>query len=332
MQSLGLSLASWDGAGWTVEQLYESEDLDRYWATSLAFDARQDPYIACTVDDWDSEVSVVHPLRTDWVRDTIDIGHGPSLATNAAGELFLAYSSADPRGLKLARLEAGSWLVEAVEEGADWVSQAAVAIDAQGEPAIGYAVEGSAQWLRYASHDALGWSIEDVMAVGTGEPVSLAFDPAGNPGLVVYGTDGSSPNSLKYAARIGGDWEFELVDSQSSCRTGHRSLGYDSDGNPLIVYRACLSLAVASPFGPATLLRGASQLGAGWKEAALPLTSWNDDETAPFPVATTSPGALEDTDVPGGPLVLYRMLWSGDRPARNSLRLVKQPAAVGLSY
>ena len=136
---------------------------------------------------------------------------------------------------------------------------------------------------------------------------------------------------LEYAGWTGSGWEYEVVDSVG-CSQSTRSLGYDRDGHPLIVYHQAQSLAIASPFGPATLHRGVSLLEPGWKTSALPLASWNDDETSPFPVATESPGTTDDNAAPAAPLLLYRLLWSGDRPARNTLRLVKQAATIHLSY
>jgi hypothetical protein len=70
----------------------------------------------------------------------------------------------------------------------------------------------------------------------------------------------------------------------------------------------------------------------GWRAAALPLTSPNDDETAPFPLATASPGVVSDTLPAAGPLILYRLLGPGDAPTGNGLRAVKTGSSVSLSF
>ena len=122
-------------------------------------------------------------------------------------------------------------------------------------------------------------------------------------------------------------------------RRWRASLAFDRAGNPALAYQggaACrrgLSYASLSAVASGTLYRGAvSDLAAGWRSSSLPLGSLNDDPTPPFPVASASPGLLQDL-LPGGPaLVLYRFLGAGDADTGNRLRAVKSGAGAELSY
>ncbi|MFC2172762.1 hypothetical protein ACFLU6_09035 [Acidobacteriota bacterium] len=72
-----------------------------------------------------------------------------------------------------------------------------------------------------------------------------------------------------------------------------------------------------------------SAFSAGWRLSALPLTSSNDDETDPFPVAVTAPGSVTDDSPPDVPLILYRYLLPGDQSSGDTrLSVVKRPDKV----
>ena len=84
---------------------------------------------------------------------------------------------------------------------------------------------------------------------------------------------------------------------------------------------------------PLTLYRGTvADLSVAWKPAALPLTSSNDDATAPFPLAAASPGLADDALPAAGPLTLYRVLRAGDLDAGNRLRAFKAAGVARLSF
>ena len=69
----------------------------------------------------------------------------------------------------------------------------------------------------------------------------------------------------------------------------------------------------------------------GWRAATFPFTTLNDDETAPFPLATALPASWRD-DIPSGdPLTMYRLLNAGE-PTGNRLNVVKSGAGVAISY
>jgi hypothetical protein len=70
----------------------------------------------------------------------------------------------------------------------------------------------------------------------------------------------------------------------------------------------------------------------GWQSASLPLTSDNDDETSPFPVAATLPGTYEDTTVPPAPFTIYRLLLPENEAVPQSrLTLVKTADGLRIS-
>lgn len=99
-----------------------------------------------------------------------------------------------------------------------------------GFPAIAYAatVLKNQDQVRYAEWNGATWVVKTV-AVGdtVGAGISLAFDPAGNPG-VVFGY-----KALKFARRSGSTWTTQTVDNQMV--TSNSSLAY-KNGEPWIAY------------------------------------------------------------------------------------------------
>jgi hypothetical protein len=72
----------------------------------------------------------------------------------------------------------------------------------------------------------------------------------------------------------------------------------------------------------------------GWRSAALPLTSGNDDETAPFPIGgLRAPAVSLDALATTAPLVLYSALGQpGDLPIADLLFVRKRPPDVEISF
>ena len=72
----------------------------------------------------------------------------------------------------------------------------------------------------------------------------------------------------------------------------------------------------------------------GWRAVSLPLSSANDDPTAPFPVVgLSSPAQVVDTLPSAGPLILYRALAQpGDMPIAGIMLVAKRPAGVAISF
>lgn len=94
-----------------------------------------------------------------------------------------------------------------------------------------------------------------------------------------------------------------------------------------------LSCRLATLLDTLTLHRGlVASLAPGWKAAALPLVSTNDDPTPPFPLAASAPGLHDDTSSPIEPLILYRLLGASDLPTGNRLRLVKLAGGNRIAY
>lgn len=84
-----------------------------------------------------------------------------------------------------------------------------------------------------------------------------------------------------------------------------------------------------------TLHRGVvASYAPGWRAAAFPLTSLNDDESAPFPMSgLASPVQVIDTNAPSVPLVLYLLLdQPGDAATLDVLRVTRVAGGVAIAF
>ena len=130
---------------------------------------------------------------------------------------------------------ATNWSLERVANSGGFT---AIAVDGNRRPHIAYSVfgGGSAFTLSYA-HRMIGgtWIVEGVdMDPDAGIELSIAVDPAGEPGIVYRRSEPSSA-SLHYAKKVNGVWQIEFVDAGGV--RGVSSIQYDAAGLAHVSYQ-----------------------------------------------------------------------------------------------
>jgi hypothetical protein len=108
-----------------------------------------------------------------------------------------------------------------------------------------------------------------------------------------------------------------------------------ADGEPRSMSGAAIDVGAYEYSAGITLYRGSvAGFPAGWRAAAFPLSSANDDETAPFPVTGLSaPARVVDPIPSAAPLILYLALGQpGDTPIPDVLHVSKQPTGVEIRF
>jgi len=273
-----------------------------------------------------------------WRVDVVSLGRYPSLAIDTSGEPVLAFrGGAFPDvAITYAFRAGGIWQFEEVSP--ETASLTTVAMSSTGVPWVAF-MNHSTQELRIAHREPTGWVVE-TLATSLDPPVefmSLRLDVADNPAIAYRDV---SDGILYYMSFDGQSWTRESIDSNADfVRPMHTgdfvALGTGTNGYPIAAYYSyCDSNPrIAYWSGPAVLHRLPVDVTVpGWKAPALPLTSLNDDETLPFPISTVVPGVEQDTLPASEPLVMYRILWPVDAPARNSVRVVKGAGGVDISF
>jgi hypothetical protein len=267
-----LRYAFFDGASWQV--LTVTSDVAD--ASALALDAAGRPHVGYCRPDCSSSpcscraVEYAYYDGTAWITTTVDsgsqVGHGISLALDAAGRPHLTYHGSD-NSVRHAWYDGTAWQTEIVDDScaAATAGSTSLVLDDAGRPRVSYGcVEFSPPYyfydvLRYAWYDGAAWQIEGVGKGGTES--SLALDSAGLPRIgYVYSSDGS----LRYTHYDGTSWVDEAVDGEEG---GFPSLALDTTGQPWISYGR-----IDSYYGTREL-RLARYEGGVWKLAVLDTTS-----------------------------------------------------------
>jgi hypothetical protein len=180
---------------------------------------------------------------TTWLFELVDgpgdQGSFSSVAIDPQGNPGISYCFADASGgpnLMYAARTGLGWVVETVDSLGSVGIYTSLAFDSQGNPRISYYDETNGN-LKFAAKNGGVWTLETVDAAGdVGLDTSLELDAQGNPRISYLAAIISSTNGdLKYAAKNGGIWSVETVDSLGWAGE-YTSLDLDSQGNPHISY------------------------------------------------------------------------------------------------
>lgn len=325
-----VSIGRWDGSAWQVEEIGVFGD-----EPSLVFD----PLGQLAVSYHDAVNDTLGIARFDglvWQFETVDptpgSGWSSTLAFNSAGHPVIAYLTGSVA--KVASWDGMTWAIETVATGvgvrAFVYGGLASVLDRDDRPVLAFFDEAGFS-LRVARWLGGAWTSTLVDAGAWGySPPSLRLAPGTRWPVIAYSYGSLGP--LIVARYDGTRYNRESVAPEVE---RYVSLALDYAGRASIAYvDPCRGLArVVSESSTGALHRGAvTSLAPGWRATALPLTSLNDDETSPFPIATIAPGGTADIAVPAEPLTLYRVLAAGDQPLGNVVRATKAAGGIQLAY
>ena len=324
----GLHLARREAGAWTRQQL---ESSFACCSIALTFDGAGTAVTAYTfvsflgatlVDDMGANLEIVDSGR--------DSGERVSAATLPDGRPALAFQNVTQSWTYAERLGPDSWMVEPIDALASSGTYPSIAVGPGGEVwSSASRSEDTNEWtLRVARREGGAWTVEE-------------FDRVFSPNRI-YSSIGVLPDGQPVVAWI--DKNFLLVSRRASDGSWSRTeipvgkishdhaLRVDAAGNLSLAHDADGTVRLATWAAPVRLHRGVvASLAPGWRDAALPLSPDNDDETPPFPVGVEVGGTTPDVAPPDAPLVLYRVLSEGGAPlASVSLRVTKDPAGDGL--
>jgi hypothetical protein len=243
------------GHAWFTERVDAPKLFNAMGERSLALDSAGQPHVAYGADLlYYARFDGSH-WHTEVVDDTPGTGRHASLALDGSDNPHIAYcmGATYPTGnpfycttLKYAYWDTGAWHIETVDSDPGVGSYASLALDAAGQPHIGYYDDNNGV-LKYAySTETATWQIETVDgSAGVGEYLSMVLDASGQPAFSYYdATNGAlkfawngSPKGT--ASCFGGaetaTWHIETVDDNGNVGL-YTSLTLDSHGRPHISY------------------------------------------------------------------------------------------------
>lgn len=226
-----LHYVSWNGSGWQSEPIQINADIIGYYS-ALALDGKDNPSISFYEyrgplgTDLKIRLRVVAKRQGHWEVETVDPQEGSgkfnSMASDAAGHLFLAYANvgAGTAGMRFAYWDGKKWIREIVDgpeqnRGESLGFGSFVTLDRQGNPHVTYLNESTNQ-VRYAVKKNGRWQIhvlDRVSAYGALDRNAVALDDD-NRAYVSYYDAGAG--ILKLAYQDGKNWLSEVVDSNGS--------------------------------------------------------------------------------------------------------------------
>jgi hypothetical protein len=161
--------------------------------------------------------------------DNAALINGEALTLDASGAPHVIFSSA---GVMYAKRTAAGWQCEVVNSEGVLGSYSTLAVDAMGQPTIGYFDAASGD-LKVAHKDVTGWSTQTVVNAGAeGWVATLKLDSAGLP-VIAY-VD-MTTGDLKLALWRNPQWVWHR-EAESVPRTGSMQRGTDTSGASACYY------------------------------------------------------------------------------------------------
>ena len=256
--------AKWTGTNWFVENPYITAigEINKDFPTiSFALDTSNNPHICYTQMISSSEEDVMYASwnGNSWDIQTVDNNKSKkgrmSLAIDDLNIPHISYDDVGSLVVKYAVWNGNGWDKEIVEDTGSFL-YSSLCIDKKRFPHICYSDFSASPtyFLKYANWTGNGW---DYSEIDTPDPVtgSMALGGNGNPQVFYswYHT-----NEVKYAKRIGTQWNTERIDI-GAWPLGE-TIAVDSNNNPHVIYN---------------LIRGDAYLtyayntGSGWKNESI---------------------------------------------------------------
>jgi hypothetical protein len=249
------------GGSWATETADASGTTGT--RTSLALDEEGNPHISYY---W-SAGHLRYATRVtggSWVKETVWSGTAGgfhnSLALDAQGNPHIGFYEGVNTALRYVRKDGGSWLPsEYVDTGGAEAAgyYVSIAVDAQGIPHVSYYIPFAGGILRYATKIGGSFAPGNLIGGNVGTYTSIALDAQGNP-CISYRDEANG--HLEYAAKSGGTWSFETVDTESGSGF-YTSLALDANDIPHIGYASS-----------STDLRYAVKIGDSWSTTIIDST------------------------------------------------------------
>lgn len=197
----------WNGETWDAHSVPSSGFA--YGAVSLTLDARDRPHLSF-FDIQSSRIKYAHLAEFGWrivaVDNALDEGHH-SIGLDADGIPHIAYSWNNGY-LRYARLQGSAWVTETVDEDVVTSRYTSIALDASGDPRIGYYAKGN---LYYAHWAGSRWDIQTVENGSNPQYVALRI---GSDGVVKMAYRNETTSDVRLAVQNGSDWQIVTVDRE----------------------------------------------------------------------------------------------------------------------
>ena len=272
---------------WDIQLVDDSSDLGA--SLSLAYSPDGHPAIAYTQDAWHSIYFATRGPQRDWSIEEVYSHFNPSpivlasrsLAFSPAGLPALNSSHIDVNTIRNHLFDGTNWnstilFMPSVGDGGAGSNAVPRVYQANGEPAIAYRTESNG-FIYYVTNNLFPSQVSVVdNSPGNSGRVSLAASPGGRVGLCYANT---TQGELRYAERVGGVWQIDVVVPIAS---QHHALAFGLNGEPAVVYRL-----------PNQRIRYAFFNGTQWQSEPV-----DEDNT------TTGPMSLAFSPL-GNPIIAY---------------------------
>jgi len=220
-------------------------------ATGISINSNGNPGI-CYYDSTNKILKFASFDGADWSLETADNdgGSGDVIGINCAityddnDDPNIVYFNTTDNEIRHAKKNGGLWEVSVVDDAIESdvlkydISRISIARTSLGDIGIAYYDGGVDADLKYAIYDGADWNVQEVMSEGdVGRYPSLDYDSNDNPGIAYMNYADGSDAELYYIYYDGLDWQVEEMVDDSDYAGADKTLRFDHNDDPHIVYR-----------------------------------------------------------------------------------------------